>query len=199
MSTNIRLLNQAMNEIKSLIDEAERRGIADATGASLATADVDGKPSVRIVYVHQVEPDGLVFFANINSGKGQQIQQNPRVAICFFWAGLQRQVIIEGKVNILPEAESDVYWRHRPRESQLAAWASEQSESLTQAGGLKEKLAHYKKKFGFESTPRPEHWRAFNVQPERLEFWRTGWKQLRARTKYEKQADGEWTCVAENP
>jgi pyridoxamine 5'-phosphate oxidase len=199
MNKNNRLLNQAMDEIKSLIAEAERRGLADATGASLATADADGKPSVRIVYVQQVEPDGLVFFANIHSGKGQQIQQNPRVAICFFWAGLQRQVIVEGRVSILPEAESDVYWRKRPRESQLAAWASEQSEPLGSEENLKEKLAHFKKAFDFESAPRPPHWRAFNVLPERVEFWRTGWKQLRARTRYEKQPDGGWTSEQENP
>jgi pyridoxamine 5'-phosphate oxidase len=199
MSTTEKLLHQAMDEIKALIQEAERRDIPDANGASLATADSSGKPSVRIVYVQQVDPDGLVFFANIQSGKGQQIQQNPHVAICFFWPALQRQVIVEGPVNILPEAESDVYWRKRPRESQLAAWASEQSEPLSGKGDLGEKLAHYKKEFNFESAPRPPNWRAFCVQPARLEFWRTGWHQLRARTKYEKNADGEWTTEIENP
>jgi pyridoxamine 5'-phosphate oxidase len=191
--------DKAILELQQLLTEAGKRGLPEHGAATLATADKAGHPSARVVYVISVEVDGLVIFANLRSGKGQQMQDNPHVAVCFFWPELHSQVVVEGEVDILSEADSDTYWKKRTRESQLGAWVSEQSEAPVSSRELQEKLTQAKAEFSFEQAPRPPHWRAFLVRPARIEFWKTGWHRLLARTKFQKQPGGEWTEERENP
>lgn len=199
MGNTTTVLEKAIADLRALIEEASRRGLPDANAAALATSGKSGRPSVRVVYVQSAETGGVVFFANSRSGKGKQLEENPRAAVCFFWPGMQYQVVLEGDVEMLSEADSTAYWQKCPREAQLGAWASEQTEPLHDRNQLKNQLAQFKKEFDFERAPRPDHWRAYRIHPNRIEFWPSGWHRLRARTKYQKQPDGEWTEQIENP
>ncbi len=184
--------DKAIQHLQQLIEEAVRRGLPESNSATLATADrASGRPSVRTVYVLNVDVEGLVIFASTQSGKARQMQDNPQAALCFFWPALQSQVVVDGEVELLSEADSDAYWRKRSRESQLGAWVME-SAATGDSRELKDKLAQYKAEFSFEQAPRPQHWRAFRIRPTHIEFWKTGWQRLLGRTGYQKQADGSW-------
>ena len=199
MNTRTGIYEKAISDLQRLMEEARKRGLSEPDSAAFATSDKSGFPSVRMVYIQSVELRGLLIFINMLSGKGQQIQNNPRASVCFFWPGLQYQVIVDGAVEVLSEADSDLYWRKRPRDSQLGAWASEQSEKLQDKGALKKNLAAYKKLFDYKSADRPTNWRALQIRPQRIEFWKTGWNRLAARTRYQVQPNGEWTEQIENP
>lgn len=196
---DVDLCAKGLSELSALVEEASRRGIADAHSAALATADKDGKPSVRTVYITAFEDGGVVFFVNSQSGKGRQLAVNPQAALCFFWPGLQKQVLLDGKVEIMSEADSDTYWKRRSRESQLGAWASEQSKPLVDKEQLKTGLGNFKSHFDYRQAPRHEHWRAYLLRPDRIELWSTGWQRLLARTRYERDPSGNWTEFVENP
>lgn len=190
---------KAIHELQRLFKEASRRGIAEPDTAAFATSDKTGFPTVRMVYILAIELRGPVIFINMLSGKGLQIQDNPQASICFFWPELQHQVILEGTVDVLSETDSDLYWRKRPRDSQLGAWASEQSEKLQDKEHLKKNLATFKKLFDYKPADRPKNWRAIQVRPTRIEFWKTGWNRLAARTRYHALPDGNWTESIQNP
>jgi pyridoxamine 5'-phosphate oxidase len=191
--------DKAIHELQKLMEEAGRRGLPESNGATLATADrASGRPSVRTVYVLNVDAEGLVIFASTQSGKARQMQDNPQAALCFFWPVLQSQVVVDGEVELLSEADSDAYWRKRSRESQLGAWVMESATS-GDSRELKDKLAQYKADFSFEQAPRPPHWRAFRIRPRHIEFWKTGWQRLLGRTRYQKQPDGSWREETHGP
>ena len=158
-----------------------------------------GIPSARTVYIEFFDPPGPIFFANTKSGKGIQLKANPLVALCFYWPSINLQILVDGKVDTLSPDESDKYWNSRSRESQIGAWASEQSLPSENSDELKERVLSTKKQFSFERIPRPDHWLAFQVAPSRLEFWQAGWGRLRARTKYYKDEHGQWQVVEVNP
>lgn len=186
---------KAMNELARLIEEAARRGVPDANSAVLATASRAARPSVRTVFVLAAETGGAVFLANTSSGKGRQLEENPWAALCFYWPALQKQAVLEGAVALLSEEESDRYWRKRPREAQLAAWAS----NPAQPEQSKEKLADVKQRFSFEQAPRPAQWRAYRLEPDRIELWDTGWGRLIERMRYRRKPDGAWVEEAVAP
>ncbi len=192
------LYRQALERLRQLIDEALARGIEDPHSASLATADSSARPSVRTIYVVAVEEAGLLFFANLKSGKGRQLQENPQAALCFFWPALQEQVLIEGAVVAQSAEASDHYWRRRPREAQLAAWASDQS-GAAQSPQAREQARHREQGSGFEPIARHSDWVAFRLQPERIDFWPSGWQRLRERVRYQQDADGRWSKLSLNP
>lgn len=193
------LLGRAMQELRALVEEAGRQGISEHTTASLATADRDARPSVRTIYIVAHDPEGLVFFANMESGKGKQMSENPRAALCFFWAPMHRQVIVEGDLEVLPDSRCDELWRKRSRESHLAAWVSEQSSEFVEPEVRDQRRKAVRGQHGFNQLQRPPHWKAILVRPDRFEFWKTGWRQLRSRQRYQKNDDGTWTEFEENP
>ena len=189
----------ALERLRSIIKEAGTRHVHEPAAATLATADAEGRPSARTIFVASIESAGLVFFANQKSGKGQQLTTNPYAALCYFWRDLRKQVTLEGEVEILSAAESDHYWKLRYREAKLGAWASEQASPFRGKEQLQAELSRQRKQFSSEFVPRPENWRAFRLQPARIEFWKTGWQRLNPRIKYLRGPNGVWTIEQENP
>lgn len=182
---------EAIGQLQTLMDEAGRRDIAEPFAAALATADRASRPSVRMVSVVAIEEAGLLFFVDVRSGKGWQIVENPRVCLCFFWAELHQQVIVEGEAYVLDEATSDQHWAKRPREFQLAAWIYDPSVGLK---GVEppERLREARHKFENRYVPRPPHWYAVRLRPSALRFWKLGWHRPHARLCYVRDDRGLW-------
>ena len=155
------------------------RWFAEATKAeplaeamTLATASRDGAPSLRAVLVKGVDERGFVFYTNMESRKAEELSQNPQAALCFHWKSLARQVRAEGEVEHATEAEADAYFASRARESQIGAWASDQSRPLASRSELEARTAEFAQKFADEpAVPRPPNWAGFRVVPQRIEFW----------------------------
>lgn len=189
----------AITRILQLMDEARARGDHDVQSAALATATLDGRPSIRTVSVVRIGASGLLFFANTQTGKGRQMLSNPRVALCFHWLRLQYQVLLEGPVAMLCEAESDAQWRKVPRDYSLGHWASDQTRTDAVPAQLHQNVREYRDQFDWQSVPRPPSWRAFEVAPDRIELWPSSWKRLRARERHVKSADGHWISSSANP
>lgn len=149
--------------------EAEEPSLPNAM--SLATATADGKPSVRLVLLKDVGPKGFVFYTNADSRKGIEIAANPAAALCFHWKSLRRQVRAEGILTQVSSAEADAYWATRPRESQVAGWASEQSRNLPSRALLQTRVAEFDARFAGHPVPRPAQWTGYNLAPATIEFW----------------------------
>jgi pyridoxamine 5'-phosphate oxidase len=159
---------------------------------TLATATPNGKPSGRMVLLKQVDHDGFVFFTNYNSAKARQLDANPYAALVFYWAPLDRQVRVEGSVTRTSEQESSDYFRTRPRESQIGAWASAQSEVISGREALEQRAQELEALFCEREIDCPEHWGGYRVKPERIEFWKSRVGRLHDRIVYELQPDGSW-------
>jgi pyridoxamine 5'-phosphate oxidase len=174
---------------RELFARAAAAEASDHTAAALATADAAGAPSARMVLLKGVDRRGFVFFTNYRSRKARELAANPRAALCFHWPALGVQVRVEGAVERVSAAESDAYFKTRPRESQLAAWASEQSETLPSRRAL---LARWARIAGRLPTPapRPDFWGGYRIVPARIEFWQEEPHRLHRRTLYTKTARG---------
>lgn len=153
------------------IHDALTDGVLEANAMTLATVDTDGQPSARIVLLRGWNEHGFVFFTNYHSQKGREITANPAAALLFFWAELERQVRIDGRVEKLSAEESDAYFARRPRGHRVSAWASPQSEVIPGRAFLEEKMAEIEHRFADTEVPRPPHWGGYRVVPTRLEFW----------------------------
>jgi pyridoxamine 5'-phosphate oxidase len=160
---------------------------------TLATSTSDGKPSARVVLLKSVDADGFVFYTNYRSAKAQQLDANPQAALVFYWVGLDRQVRVEGRVERVSASESDKYFSTRPRESQLGALASPQSEVIASREVLEERLRKLEDDYGDREVERPAHWGGYRLKPARIEFWENRPSRLHDRIVYELQADGSWT------
>ena len=169
---------------------ARAQGV-DTAPAALATADRSASPSVRIVLVRGVDVRGFVFFTNYNSRKARELTENPRAALCQHWPTLEQQIRVEGGVEIADPAESDAYFASRPRDSQIGAWASDQSATLESRARLEERIGEVDARFADSSVPRPPFWGGFRIVPVRVEFWYGRPGRLHERLVYER-TDGRW-------
>lgn len=161
---------------------------------TLATATPEGKPSARMVLLKQVDDDGFVFFTNYNSVKAAQLDANPFAALVFYWAQLDRQVRVEGSVVRTSAQESRDYFMTRPRESQIGAWASAQSEVISSRGVLEQRAHELEDLYFDREVEWPEHWGGYRLKPERIEFWKSRIGRLHDRVSYERVPDG-WTIT----
>lgn len=177
----------------------EAEGVIEPTAMTLATARADGQPGVRTVLLKHFDGDGFVFYTNTLSKKGTQLAENPQVGLNFFWAPLARQVIVEGRVEFVSDAEADAYFASRPRLSQLGAWASHQSQVLTGRDEFEARLAEVEARFADAPVTRPPHWTGYRVRPAMLEFWQGRDGRLHDRERYTRGDDGEWTWTLLNP
>lgn len=172
--------------------------VAYPGSVTLATSTADGHVSARTVLLKDYSHAGFVFFTNYKSKKGMQISQNPRAAMLFYWPESGRQVRIEGSVEKVSEEESEVYFKTRPRESQIGAWASEQSEIIADRSYLDGRYEFYNKKFSFIPVQKPSHWGGFRLVPDCIEFWQEGEFRLHDRILYTKQ-NGSWVIERLSP
>jgi pyridoxamine 5'-phosphate oxidase len=180
-----------ITEFLSAIERAASHQV-DTAPVALATADAQGRPSVRMVLLRGADERGFVFHTNYASRKGRELVENPHAALCFHWPALDEQIRIEGTVEKLPDDESDAYFVSRPRGSQLGAWASKQSETLTAREALEEEYRDTERRFEGQPVPRPPFWGGFRLHPTRIEFWYGRPDRLHDRLVYTKAAGG-WT------
>jgi len=164
----------------------------DPEAMALATADAAGNPSVRMVLLKGHGPEGFTFYTNVGSRKGGELAANPDVALMFHWKSLRRQVRIEGPVEAVPADEADAYYATRSRDSQVGAWASDQSCALDRRATLEGRFAEMAAKFDGQPVPRPPHWAGFRVKPLQIEFWSDGAHRLHERRLFVRDGDG-WT------
>lgn len=172
--------------------------IADATAMCLATADAKARPSARMVLLKSHDAAGFTFYTHFDSRKSRELIANPHAALCFHWAPLGRQLRIEGKVTRVADQESDAYFASRPRESQIGAWASAQSEVLESAEALAAEVEKYERQFAGKPVPRPAEWGGWRLTPEMIEFWQHGEHRLHTRERFTKSGE-VWKWELLNP
>lgn len=190
MTVQSQIYREALTWFQDLLDAACKTDLNEPLAMSLASVDAEGRPSVRTMLLKEVDERGFVFFINRRGRKGRDLLANPHAALCFFWQPLMRQVRVEGRVEQISDAESDHYWESRPRDSQLCAWASQQSEPLDDRETLEQAVAATRRTFLDQAVPRPGHWCGFRLAPERIEFWKSGWHRLHERVLYENTRQG---------
>lgn len=199
--SNLRLVGLSEDEIdpdpirqfQLWLNDAIEANVPLAEAMTLATATPDGKPFARMVLLKQVDPNGFVFFTNYRSAKARQLDANPYAALVFYWNQLERQVRIEGSVARVPEQESHDYFQTRPRESQIGAWASEQSEVISGRDVLEQRAQDLETLYCDREIDCPEHWGGYRLTPERIEFWKGRVGRLHDRILYQRESEEVWT------
>jgi len=179
-----------ITEFLNAIERAKAHQV-DTAPAALATADAEGRPSVRMVLLRGVDERGFVFHTNYTSRKGRELDINPHAALCFYWPTLDEQIRVEGRVTRLSAEESDAYFATRPRGSQLGAWASPQSHALPSREQLEEEYRATESRFAGQPVPRPPFWGGFRLEPSRIEFWYGRPDRLHDRLLYSRDG-GDW-------
>jgi len=174
-------------QFKNWYNEHLSYGTAIPESTTLATASADGKVSARTVLLKDYNESGFVFFTNYESRKSFQLSSNPRAALLFYWPESSRQIRIEGVTEKVPEADSELYFKTRPRESQLSSWASRQSTVIPYRQDLEDRYIYFKNKFSERSVERPHYWGGFRLHPEWFEFWQEGEFRLHDRLTYTKR------------
>ena len=188
-----RIESDPIKQFKIWFDESIAANLPMPEAMSLATVTPDGRPTARIVLLKQVDADGFVFFTNYQSSKAKQLEINPYAALVFYWTQLDRQVRVEGKVTKTSAEESAAYFKTRPRESQIGAWASPQSEVVSAREVLEQRAHELSEQYCDREIDCPAHWGGFRLAPDRIEFWKSRVGRLHDRILYELQPDGTWT------
>lgn len=165
-------------------------GAVEPTAFALATAGMDGAPSVRMLLLKHADTRGFVFYSNRESRKGTELRDRPRAAMCFWWGVVARQIRIEGIVEPVTDGEADAYFASRPRGSQVGAWASAQSRPLASRADLLERAAAVEAEYRGRAIPRPPHWSGWRLAPDRIEFWYGQENRLHERIEYRREAGG---------
>jgi len=171
---------------------------ADVNATVLATTAKDGQPSARTVLLKGVDERGFIFFTNYESRKGQELTENPKAALVFYWVDVERQVCVAGTVTKLPAAESEAYFKSRPKGSRLAAWASNQSSVVENRAALEKQWQEAESRFPTE-VPMPTYWGGYVLSPHRIEFWQGRPSRLHDRFRYTRQPDGKWKLERLSP
>ena len=183
-----------IKQFQSWLNDAMAAKLPLPEAMTLATATPDGKPSARMILLKQVDADGFVFFTNYRSAKAEQLDANPYAAMVFYWAVLDRQVRVEGSVVKTSAQESRDYFKTRPRESQIGAWASAQSEAISGRDVLEQRAKELEALYCDRDVDCPEHWGGYRLKPERIEFWKSRVGRLHDRILYQRSGDG-WTIT----
>lgn len=182
-----------IDQFEVWMEQAVQAEIPDPTAMVVATASRDGQPSQRIVLLKGLDEQGFVFYTNRSSRKGRELAENPKASLHFPWHGLERQVDVCGTVESLSQEESETYFRSRPKESQISAWASHQSRPIDSRDALLAHVRELETQFEGREIPLPEFWGGYRVIPHQVEFWQGGAHRLHDRFEYNLQADGNWT------
>lgn len=185
--------HEPIKQFRHWFDNALASGSRLPESMTLATATKDGQPSARVVLLKDVDERGFVFYTNYRSAKAKELDENPRAALVFYWLGLDRQVRVEGTVERVSDEESDEYFKTRPRESQIGAHASPQSEVIQSREILEKNFRDLDELYRDRSIDRPAHWGGYRLKPERIEFWQNRASRLHDRILYQQQSDGSWT------
>lgn len=180
-----------MQQFQRWLQQALDAQLPEPNAMTLATVGADGRPSTRVVLIKGVDARGLVWYTNYDSRKGRELAVHPHAALQFHWVELERVVRIEGRVEKVSEAESDAYFRSRPLDSRLGAWASPQSQPIASRAVLVANAAKFGARFALD-PPRPPHWGGYRLLPEAWEFWQGRKSRLHDRLRYTRQADGSW-------
>jgi len=181
-----------INQFKRWFDDAIASGMKLPEAMTLATATRDGRPSARVVLLKDVDNEGFVFFTNYRSAKARDLEANPQAALVFYWSQFDRQVRVEGTAERVSAEESRTYFKTRPRESQIGAWASPQSDIIENRELLETRVAELEQLYGDGEIECPEHWGGYRVKPTRIEFWKGRLGRLHDRIVYER-AGTQWT------
>lgn len=188
------LHSDPIEQFKRWLQQAIEGGIQDPTAMTVATVSSTGQPSQRIVLLKHVDANGFVFYTNLESRKAQDLKQNPAISLHFPWHAMERQVKICGQVKRVTNTESLQYFLSRPKESQLAAWASAQSRPISSRQLLMQQFERMKEKFSAGDIPLPDFWGGYRVEVQSIEFWQGGANRLHDRFLYSRQVDTEgWT------
>ncbi|HEY8504043.1 MAG TPA: pyridoxamine 5'-phosphate oxidase [Gemmataceae bacterium] len=186
-------------QLRVWLDQALAAELIEPTAMTLATATPDGRPSARIVLLKALDERGLVFFSSYEGRKGKELAENPRAALLFYWAELERQVRVEGPTERVAEAESDDYFRRRPVESRLSAAASPQSAVVPSRAFLEERVQELRRQYPDGNVPRPTSWGGTRVVPVLFEFWQGRPNRLHDRVRYRRDESGNWVIERLGP
>ena len=181
-------MNDPIALFKEWFQEAIEAEIKEPSAMSVATVDKDG-PDVRMLLLKGVDQRGFVFYTNLESPKAQALRNDPRVALCFYWDKIDKQVRVRGRAQVVSNEEADAYFATRPRLSQISAWASKQSQPMRNYFELESEVVKAAVRFGLAPVPRPSFWSGFRVIPERIEFWSQKPFRRHHRILYKRQAD----------
>lgn len=192
------LYREAITEFLAWLEEAKGSDIVEPTAMTLATRGPNAGVSARTVLLKRADESGFVFYTNTRSRKGRQLDLDSRCALCFLWAPIKRQVLVEGRAERVPDEEADAYWAERPRGSQIGAWASYQSEPLDSRAELEARYEDYERQFEGGPVPRPGHWTGYRVVPALIEFWSGRDARLHDRWRYAHGEKG-WEKQRLNP
>jgi len=174
-------------------EEAKKSEINDPNAVALATSNNESMPSVRMVLLKGLSPEGFVFYTNLNSKKSGDLKKNPNASMCFHWKSLLRQIRIFGKITPVDDEVADKYYNSRGYESRIGAWASNQSTVLKNRDELYKNIENYKRKYPDKNNvPRPPYWSGWNLNPDLIEFWLDGANRIHERLLYEKNNKGDW-------
>lgn len=189
--------NEPFSMLAKWLREAVEKGVSEPNAITISTLGLDGFPHARIVYVKELLEEGVVFYTNYHSDKGQAIENEPKIHGLLFWPGLERQISITGTAERVPEEMSDAYFASRPWGSKIGAWASHQSEKLSSRKELEDRVHYYAEKYPTE-VPRPPHWGGYLLKPVKIEFWQGRRSRLHDRLVFE-WLDGKWEIYRKNP